>query len=205
MILIQPTYFSPILQYAAILKSNEFVFEFEDNFQKQTYRNRCYISGANGKQLLNIPIQHNKQQDKRKTKDILIDYDTASWYNIHLKSLQAAYRSSPFYEFYEDDIQAIFLKKHKYLIDLNIATHNFVMDSLQENIPYTRTSEFELNSSFTDYRSLSDAKNKLDLKLPSYVQMFDEKHSFLENLSILDLLFMEGPSSYLYLNKINHL
>jgi hypothetical protein len=202
MILVQPTYFSPILQYATIVKSDEIMFEFEDNFQKQTYRNRCYISGANGKQLLNIPIKHNKKDGKTKTKDILIDYDTSLWHQTHLKSLQAAYRSSPFYEYYEDDINNILLKKHKYLIDLNIDTHIFVMEMLQENIPYTKSTEFLLDSSMSDYRDLANAKKELNIKLPSYIQMFDEKHRFSENLSILDLLFMEGPASYKYLDKI---
>lgn len=203
MILVQPTYFSPIIQYATIVKSKEIVFEFEDNYQKQTYRNRCYISGANGKQLLNIPIKHSKKDGKVKTKDILIDYETSAWHKTHLKSLQAAYRSSPFYEYYEDDIKKILLKKHKFLIDLNIETHSLVMDILQENIPYTTTKEFQLNSNIKDYREFSNAKKQINNTFPTYIQMFDEKHTFLENLSILDLLFMEGPASYKYLEKIN--
>tara|TARA_B100000809_G_scaffold63282_1_gene59963 strand:- start:7675 stop:8289 length:615 start_codon:yes stop_codon:yes gene_type:complete len=202
MILVQPTYFSPIIQYAAIVRSKNILFEFEDNFQKQTYRNRCYISGANGKQLLNIPIKHNKKEDKTKTKDILIDYETSQWHQTHLKSLQAAYRSSPFYEYYEDDIKVIFSKKHKYLIDLNIDTHNFVMEMLQESIPYTKTNEFEFDTSISDHRDLANAKRELSVNFPSYIQMFDEKHPFSENLSILDLLFMEGPASYKYLENI---
>lgn len=207
MILVQPTYFSTIIQYAAIVNSKELLFEFEDNFQKQTYRNRCYIAGANGKQLLNIPIKHNKTKDgKSKTKDIQIDYETSQWHKTHLKSLQAAYNSSPFYEYYEDDIQNILLKKHKYLIDLNIETHSFVMEMLQENIPSNRTSDFQLTTgTATDFRELVNAKSKSEIKLPVYIQMFDEKHSFLENLSILDLLFMEGPASLNYLNKVHSL
>lgn len=207
MILVQPTYFSTIIQYAAVVNAKELLFEFEDNFQKQTYRNRCYIAGANGKQLLNIPIKHNKTKDgKSKTKDIQIDYETSQWHKTHLKSLQAAYNSSPFYEYYEDDIQNILLKKHKYLIDLNIETHSFVMEMLQENIPYNRTSDFQLtNVTATDFRELVNAKSKSEINLPVYIQMFDEKHSFLENLSILDLLFMEGPASLNYLNKVHSL
>ena len=203
MILVQPTYFSPIIQYAMIVKSEKIVFEFEDNFLKQTYRNRCYIRGANGKQLLNIPIKHNKKGLKTKTKDILIDYDTSQWHKTHLKSLQTAYSSSPFYEFYEHELKNILLKKHKYLLDLNISTHHFVMEMLQEQIPYSKTSEFQLAPLENDYRDLADAKKELRASFPTYIQMFDEKHQFGKNLSILDLLFMEGPASYTYLNKIN--
>lgn len=203
MILIQPTYFSPIIQYAAIVKSDEIVFECEDNFIKQTYRNRCYISGANGKQLLNIPIKHNKKNGKTKTKDILIDYDTSQWYQTHIKSLQAAYSSSPFFEYYEEEIKSILLKKHKYLIDLNLDTHFITMEMLQENIPLSKTTEFQFESSHFDFREFSNSKKEVDIEFPSYIQMFDEKRPFLNNLSILDLLFMEGPASYKYLNKIN--
>ena len=110
MTIVQPSYFSPITQYATILRSEEIVFETADNFQKQTYRNRCYICSPNGKQLLNIPIKRSPN-GKQKTKDVLIDYDTDDWQKNHLKSFQAAYRSSPFFEFYEDELLAIFEKK----------------------------------------------------------------------------------------------
>lgn len=201
MIILQPGYFNPIVQYAKILQSNDYTFEVDDNFQKQTYRTRCYIYGANGKQLLNVPIKHSKSKEtKSKTRDILIDYNTDNWQSNHLKSLQTAYRSSPYFQFYEDDICQIFELKHKYLLDLNIACHEFIMEALQENIAHNKTTEF-LNSypAEQDYRNLINAKNKVSLNLNSYTQMFDEKHGFIENLSILDLLFMQGPSSSIYL------
>ena len=199
--LIHPTYFSPIAQYAAIFGEKEFVFECEDNYQKQTYRNRCYIGGANGKLLLNIPVKHGKAS--RKTKDIEIDYDTSLWYKNHIKSLQAAYRSSPYYEYYEADIIAIFEKKHQYLLDLNLSIHSFIIDALQESSIYIKTEEYTFDSVHEDNRILTNAKNKLTWNFPSYVQMFDDKHGFQENLSILDLLFMEGPSSYKYLQSVS--
>ena len=102
MILLQPTYFSPIIQYAAIAQSKKVIFEIEDNFQKQTYRNRCYIYTAQGKHLLNVPIQHTKGI-KQKTKDVKIDYKD-NWNKLHLKTLKTAYSSSPFFEFYIDDL-----------------------------------------------------------------------------------------------------
>lgn len=201
MILLQPGYFNPIVQYAKILQAKDYVFEVEDNFQKQTYRTRCYIAGANGKQLLNIPIKHSKDKTvKTKTKDILIDYDTDNWQNNHLKSFQAAYRSSPYYEFYEHDIKAIFEKKHKFLLDLNMDTHDLIMTSLQESSRFSKTLEFTKSfAKENDHRELINAKKNLELKLVPYTQMFDEKHGFIKNLSILDLLFMQGPSSSIYL------
>lgn len=200
MVLIQPTYFAPIIQYALIYGEKKIQFEFEDNYQKQTYRNRCYIAGPNGKQLLNIPIKHDKTKSKTLTKNIEIDYSSPIWYKNHIKSLQAAYRSSPFFEYYEADLISIFEKEHKLLLDLNIELHEFILDAIQETTSFTKTIEYTSNSN--DFRSYSNAKSKVDIDFPVYTQMFHTKHGFLPNLSILDLLFMEGPASYKYLEKL---
>ena len=96
MALFIPTYFSPISQYHAILNSNSITFEVEDNYQKQTYRNRCYIYGANGKQLLNIPVSIPKSSKKTKSKEILVE--NSNWQKQHYKSFEAAYNHSPFFE-----------------------------------------------------------------------------------------------------------
>lgn len=200
MALFIPTYFAPISQYSAIVSSNEVVFEMEDNFQKQTYRNRCYIYGANGKQLLNIPIKHKSSTGRKKTKDTLIENDFP-WQNQHLKSLQSAYRASPFFEFFEDDLAIIFNKKYKYLHDVNIDTFLFVTDALQLNQTYKRTTEYQVNVT-NDFRGLAIAKSGYNPKIETYIQMFDDKHGFIPNLSILDLLFMEGSNSLTFLEKI---
>ena len=113
MFLLQPTYFSPIIQYVIIAKSTEVFFEVEDNFQKQTYRNRCYIYTANGRHLLNVPIQHSKGS-KQKTKDVKIDYKDG-WQKLHLKTLKTAYSSSPYFEFYIDDLLPVFEKRFTFL------------------------------------------------------------------------------------------
>ena len=199
MALFLPTYFSPISQYMAIANSDEVVFEVEDNFQKQTYRNRCYIYGPNGKQLLNIPVKHLPGTSKKKTKDTLIDNKT-SWQSQHLKSLQIAYRNSPFFEFYEDDLLPIFSKKYAYLLDLNIDTYLFITDALQINKNYTKTNEYLVEAE-KEYRYLANAKQELGITFDGYIQMFDDKHGFLKNLSVLDLLFMEGPNSISFLEK----
>jgi hypothetical protein len=199
MALFLPTYFSPISQYISIANSNEIIFEVEDNFQKQTYRNRCYIYGPNGKQLLNIPISHTLSTSKKKTKDTLID-NSSSWQSQHLKSIQIAYRNSPFFEFYEDDIVPIFTKKYDYLLDLNIDTYLFVMDALQLEEKNSKTAIFELKPK-NDYRFLANAKQEPNMEFNSYIQMFDDKFGFIPNLSILDLIFMEGPNAISFLTK----
>jgi len=198
MALFIPTYFSPISQYHAILNSNSITFEVEDNYQKQTYRNRCYIYGANGKQLLNIPVSIPKSSKKTKSKDILVK--NSNWQKQHYKSLEAAYNHSPFFEFYKDDLQKIFSKKYTYLLDVNLDSFNFIKNALELPIEYKFSKTYEENKP-NDFRDLADSKKKVEISFLSYIQMFDQKFGFLKNLSILDLLFMEGPNSINFLEK----
>ena len=195
-----PTYFSPISQYSEIVKSDSVVFEMEDNFQKQSYRNRCYIFNANGKQLLNIPVKDKNKgtSQRKKTKDLLVDND-AHWQTHHLKSLQTAYRTSPFYEFYEDDLRTIFTKKYTFLQDVNIDTYLFIADALQIPLTYSKTKEYNITTDKNDFRELADVKFQPKKTVEKYIQMFDDKHGFIPNLSVLDLLFMEGPNTISYL------
>ena len=198
MALFIPTYFSPISQYKAILNSETLIFEIEDNFQKQTYRNRCYIYGANGKLLLNIPVSHPKSVKKTKSKDILVE--NSNWQKQHYKSLEAAYNHSPFFEFYKDDLQKIFSKKYTYLLDVNLDSYTFIMDALELPKEYTLSKTYE-ETKLNDFRNLADSKKKVEISTIPYIQMFDQKFGFLKNLSILDLLFMEGPNSINFLEK----
>ena len=198
MALFIPTYFSPISQYHALLNSDSIIFEVEDNYQKQTYRNRCYIYGANGKQLLNIPVTIPKSSKKTKSKDILVE--NANWQKQHYKSLEAAYNHSPFFEFYKDDLRKIFSKKYTYLLDVNLDSFNFIMDALELFKEYTLSKKYE-ETKLNDFRNLADSKKKVEISSIPYIQMFDQKFGFLKNLSILDLLFMEGPNSINFLEK----
>ena len=183
----------------ALANQDKAIFEVEDNYQKQTYRTRCYIYGANDKQLLNVPILNSNS--KQKTKDVLLDNST-SWQQQHLKSMASAYRSSPFYEFYVDDLLTLFAKEHKYLLDLNLNTQQFIFDNLPMEITADKTSEFhvEYTKEF-DFRFLADAKSKESFSLSKYTQVFSDKHGFIQNLSVLDLLFMEGPNAINYLEN----
>lgn len=197
-----PAYFAPIVQYAAILQSDTISFEIHDNFEKQTYRSRCYVYAANGKLLLNVPIQKNKGE-KTLTANTEINY-VEDWQSLHLKSLQSAYRSSPFFEFYQDDLAKIFNTKYYKLEELHQACHFFVMNALQEEIPTQQTSTYQKTySDKIDFRILTNTKKNPPINFNKYTQVFDDKHGFLENLSILDLIFMEGPSASIYLEKID--
>ena len=193
--LVYPTYFSPIVQYVVLAKAENLMFEVEDNYQKQTYRTRCYIYGANGKQLLSIPVKN--ANSTQQTKEVLIDH-SYQWQKQHLKSIASAYRSSPFYEFYEDEINAFLRTKTKYLLDFNLKCQELLIDLLQMDTSYKLTKIFNKDVA-ADFRSLADSKMKVNYHFKPYTQVFSDKHGFIPNLSILDLLFMEGPNALNYL------
>ncbi len=192
-----PTYFAPISQYVAIFKNKKIIFEVEDNFQKQTYRNRCNIYGTNGKLTLNIPIIHN---GKQKTKDIRID-NSVKWQRNHFRSLASAYNSSPFFEFYEDDLRPLYEQKQAFLLDFNLKCHMFIINALQSEITYSKTDTYQVKPKIKDFRSLAIAKKEPKYSFDSYFQIFNDTHGFISNLSILDLLFMEGPNAETYLKS----
>jgi len=200
--LLYPGYLGSIAHYAVVAQSDAIQFETASNFIKQSYLTRCYIATANGKQALSIPVLHSKEKKKQLLKDVQIDYRN-NWQQTHLRSIQTAYRSSPFYEFYEDDLLPLFQKNHKYLLDFNLTAHNIIMECLQLDIPTSKTTEFELNPTvYKDSRFLIDAKKECTANFTPYYQIFDDKNGFLKNLSILDLLSMEGPNAISFLEDI---
>ena len=199
--LLHPTYFPSISHFVVMAQSENITFEIEDNFQKQTNRNRTYIYSPNGIQLLNIPIKHSKE-NRQKTKDIRIETDF-DWQKQHFKSLETAYRSSPFFEFFEDDIRPIFEKKHEFLLDLNFEVLAVVFKCLRMKVEYNKTTEYfhEVdNTIITDFRSLVEGKKDVSV-FEKYTQVFDDKYGFINNLSILDLLFNEGKYAMDYLKE----
>lgn len=198
-ILIHPGYFPSISHFVAIAQSDLVTFEMDDNFQKQTNRNRMYIYSPNGIQLLNIPIKHSKVAHQ-KTKDVKLE-TAFDWQKQHFKSLEAAYRTSPFFEYFEDDIAPIFHKKHTFLMDLNLETMSIVSKCLGLAFDYNETTEyFHEVTDKTDLRNLINGKKDSSAFEP-YTQVFGEKHGYLNNLSILDLLFNEGRYALDYLKK----
>lgn len=198
-ILIHPTYFPSISHFAAIAQADSITFEMEDNFQKQTNRNRTYIYSPNGIQLLNIPIKHSKDKHQ-KTKDVKLE-TAFDWQKQHFKSLEAAYRTSPFFEYFEDRLMPIFTKKHEFLMDLNLETMEIVSKCLGLPFEFGKTAEyFHEVSEYTDFRNLANGKKDVS-EFEPYTQVFGEKFGFLNNLSILDLLFNEGRFALDYLKK----
>jgi len=200
-LLIHPTYFPSIATFAMLVQ-HEVVWEAHDNFQKQTYRNRCYICTDKGKHMLNIPIQHvGGEEGRQKYVDVRMD-NSYGWKKIHWRTLETAYRTSPFFEFYEDDIKPLFEGKEESLFDFNMKTIEIIGGCLGIEIPKEKTTTYELQpSEVRDLRFLVNAKNEKDFGLELYPQVFEERHGFIANLSILDLLFNEGTQTLDYLKS----
>ncbi len=199
-ILIHSTYFPSISHFVAMAHADKVVFEVEDNFQKQTNRNRMYIYSPNGVQLLNIPVKHSANGNRQLFKDVRIE-PAFDWQKQHFKSLEAAYRSSPFFEYFEDDILPIFEKKHDFMMDLNFEIMDIVTSCLGMDYNPEKTAEyFREANGLQDYRYLADGK-KDKSNFEPYTQVFGDKHGYINNLSILDLLFNEGRYALEYLKK----
>lgn len=197
-ILLHPTYLPSIANFVAMQKADTVTFEVHDNYQKQTYRNRALIYAVNGKLLLNIPVHHT-QNNRQLYKDIKIAYNS-NWQGLHWKSIQSAYYSSPFFEFYADDLQPLFEKKEPFLMDYNLKCFNVILDCLQLKLDIATSTTFEKHPTrHIDLRPLVNHRKETEQNFEPYKQVFDDKHGFLTNLSILDLLFNEGPMAVNYL------
>jgi hypothetical protein len=193
-ILIHPNYFPNIHQFTQIIKADIILFEASDNYQKQTFRNRTYIYGANGKLGLFVPVIHT-HNNRELFKDVKISYDS-NWMDLHLKSLQSAYRSSPYFEYFEDNFVKLYSEKEKFLVDFNIKCIKLISNLLDLNLNYKISNEYiEKTNDIIDLRGLSNARKEKKIDTPKYIQVFESKHGYLNNLSIVDLIFSEGPNS----------
>ncbi len=196
-VILSTAYLAPVQYFTKLFKYDEIFIEKHENFIKQSYRNRCKIYGANGELSLSIPVK--KISVKTKIKDLLIDYDT-NWQKLHWKSIESAYRSSPFFEFYEDDLKPFYEKKYKFLLDLNLEIQNVILEylDLEINLKFTDKYCHILTEEIDDFREQIHPKKEakdLDFISVEYTQVFQEKHGFIPNLSIIDLLFNEGPNA----------
>lgn len=200
---IQPLYFGPIDLFVSIAKSESLCFEVNDNYQKQSYRTRQYIYGANGKLLLNIPIKHSNNGQRQLLKEVKIENDF-KWQVLHWRSLEAAYRTSPFFEYFEDDFYPIYHTKYQYLIDFTQAAWQVLLYSLGLEIKLNHTTNYQEEYSkdaVIDLRKYAVAKRKPLVEIQKYIQVFEVKKGFIPNLSILDLLFNEGNNALNYLEN----
>ena len=204
-VLLHPSYFPSIAHFVAMLHTDAIIFEAHDNYQKQTYRNRTLIFGANGPLGLNIPIIYS-QKNRQRYKDVEI-FNSENWQSQHLKSIESAYSNSPFFEFYIDDLLYLFEMEFDNLLDLNLNCIAAIYTCLQLEFNYTFSKHYETYiKDKIDARPLVVAKKGISQNFLRYPQVFEQKHGFISNLSILDLLFNEGPNAETYLkNQTLHL
>ncbi len=195
-------YFGSVSFYSKLIKYNHILLEASENYQKQTYRNRQYIYGANGKLMLNIPVKRHSNQKRLSYRQSEIENDF-NWQSLHFKSLETAYRTSPYFEFYEADIVPLFQKKYRYLFEFNLNCFKTVLELLDLEVEFGFTEKYQEDySTLKDYRFLVNAKLSSQEIHSTYHQVFEDKHGFLPDLSILDLLFNVGPESHNYLKAI---
>ena len=192
-------YLPPISWFAEFLDAqNEIILEQYEHFPKQTYRSRCTIYGANGKLVLILPIHHN---GKRAMKDIEISY-AEDWQKLHWKSIKIAYQSSPYFEYYEDQLKQIYSSQPKSLIDFNLNALNIILKILKEEKEFSLTEEYQKTPEATDFRVQFSAKKESNYLFSEYYQTFSDKLGFIADLSVLDLLCNMGPESATYIKNI---
>ncbi|MGI9527264.1 MAG: WbqC family protein [Weeksellaceae bacterium] len=191
-------HFFPTIRYMKDWIQAEYpVLDNYENMQKQSYRTRCYIVGPNGRQMLSVPTQKNNQS--RRIKDIKICYAEA-WRKEHFKTLEAAYRSSPYFEYYEDIFQDILNQEFDFLFDLNYYILERILKIVQVNDKIEKTNQY-YDRCEMDYREAYQAR-KEPVLIPAYPQVFEEKLGFKTDLSIIDLICNQGPESLFYLKNL---
>lgn len=234
--LLSTAYFPPISYFAAIaqemkglirkgddrksilpspLSSSVVFIEACENYQKQSYRNRCRFYGADGVQTLSFPIVHDNGTHKNLISEVRVDY-SKPWVLQHKRAITSAYGTSAYFEYYQDELFAILDGQPEKLLDLNTSLLRFFLEKTGLKADIHLTDEFRLDGSATlhgekiiceDLREVIHPKrqnnilSQLELEKP-YFQVFSPKHGFKSDLSIMDLLFNEGPDSILFLKNL---
>lgn len=201
-ILLPTAYLAPILYYCYLANYHAIIFEQQEHYIKQSYRNRCSIYAANGKMELSIPVH--KIANRTLIKDVRIANEQ-NWQKLHWRSIASAYGSSPFYLYYNYELLPFYEKKFEFLWDFNESLQNKMLELIKVSIsPVYTTFYLSEPPGVIDLRSsLHPKKNDLPFPtLPSYQQVFQNKYGFFPNLSIIDLLFNLGPRCNDYLRTL---
>lgn len=195
-----PMFYLPPVEYFSLINKNkpDIWIEKEEHFPKQTYRNRANIYSPDGLLTLVVPVVKGSKVHTP-VKDVKISYDF-NWQRLHWMSLQSCYRRSAYFEFYEDDFARFYEYKTTYLFDYNEQLLNMVLKFLKMPVQLNYTQEYlGRYEQVLDYRNAIHAKKDSSFEQKPYFQVFEERKGFLKNLSIVDLLFNQGPQSVNYL------
>jgi hypothetical protein len=194
-------YLAPIEYYSQLINNNEAIIDVHENFVKQSYRNRCCILSPNGVQNLTIPLVKSRQ--RKLTKNMQIAYHE-NWRKMHWKSLEAAYRSSPYFEYYEDEFYPFYHdKEYKYLIDFSWDLEQKIIELLSIDLTQSKSSQYISDEHLkNDFRNSFSPKIETKLKFNPYIQVFSDRNGFAPNMSIVDLLFNEGPNTINYIKEL---
>jgi hypothetical protein len=197
--LLSTAYLAPIEYYVVLANSERILLEQHEYYQKQSYRNRCRIATANGIMDLSIPVD---SAGKTPIRDLRIS-DHNNWQTHHWRSIETAYNSSPFFEYYADDFRPFFEKKWLFLWDFNLALFNKTLELLdiETKIELTEQYKPETSDNFLDLRAAIHPKKEISLLLKPYYQVFETKFGFMPNMSIIDLLFNMANEAQLILKK----
>ena len=207
--LLSSTYFGPVQWYQKLNRYEACLIERCDRFIKQTYRNRCIIAATGGRQALTVPIVHD--EGDMLMRDVRIS-DHGNWRHLHWNALLSAYGESPFFDFYADDLRPFYEKRWAFLFDFNMEIMQKMCELLDIEPRVSTTDEYVFlpenkgsevtDAGIMDFRDAIRPKHPLpdaEFEPQEYYQVYALKHGFQSNLSILDLLFNEGPEAVLYL------
>jgi hypothetical protein len=200
-ILISTAYLPPAEYFARIQEADDVWVEREENYLKQTYRNRCYLLSADGTHSLSVPVYLGSIH-KTPVKEIRIDY-SKRWQQVHLRAIITSYRASPFFEFYFEEIEKHILRNHEFLIDLNTGLTETILKIIGVRKSISYTSSFLPEGSVDyDFRYSITPKKQSGFISKEYMQVFNHSSGFVTGLSIIDLIFNMGPESINYLKDI---
>jgi len=195
-ICLSTAYLAPVEYYSEMAKADAVFIESHDYYSKQTYRNRCLIAAANGPMALTIPVEK-AGSEKMLTCEVRISKHN-DWQLNHWRSIESAYNSTPFFEYYKDDLIPFYEKKWNYLIDFNLEIQSKILELLnfETNIQLTGEYKNTLDDSVLDLREVIHPKREAQsVSYKTYYQVFEQRFGFQANLSIIDLLFNMGNES----------